>query len=61
MATSKADARRGINGKGFYINDKAIESSELHITEADLQGPPEGRFLMLRKGKKNYVRLVLEE
>src|SRR5687767_13374480 len=22
LATSKADARRGINGKGFYINDK---------------------------------------
>jgi len=60
LASSKADARRGISGKGFYINDKAIESTELHITEADLQGPPEGRFLMLRKGKKNYVRLVLE-
>jgi tyrosyl-tRNA synthetase len=60
LATSKADARRGINGRGFYINDKAIESTELHITEAELQGPPEGRFLMLRKGKKNYVRLVLE-
>src|SRR5215204_1814143 len=52
LASSKADARRGISGKGFYINDKAIESTELHITEADLQGPPEGRFLMLRKGKK---------
>jgi tyrosyl-tRNA synthetase len=60
LATSKADARRGINGKGFYINDNPIESTDLHISEADLQGPPESRFLMLRKGKKNYVRLVLE-
>jgi tyrosyl-tRNA synthetase len=60
LATSKADARRGISGKGFYINDNPIESTDLHISEADLQGPPGGRFLMLRKGKKNYVRLVLE-
>jgi tyrosyl-tRNA synthetase len=60
LATSKADARRGINGKGFYLNDNPIESTDLHIGEADLQGPPESRFLILRKGKKNYVRLVLE-
>ena len=25
-----------------------------------LQGPPEERFVILRKGKKNYVRLVIE-
>ena len=60
LATSKADARRGIKGGGFYVNDKPIETTELYVAEDDLQGPPEGRFLMLRKGKKNYVRLVLE-
>jgi hypothetical protein len=30
------------------------------IAEDSLQGPPGERFLILRKGKKNYVRLVLE-
>ena len=60
LATSKADARRGIKGGGFYVNDKAIESPELHVAEDELQGPPDGRFVILRKGKKNYVRLVLE-
>jgi tyrosyl-tRNA synthetase len=60
LATSKADARRGIKGKGFYLNDKPIEAADLELTEGELQGPPESRFIILRKGKKNYVRLVLE-
>ena len=60
LASSKADARRGIQGKGFYLNDEPIETVDLHIDEDALQGPPEGRFVILRKGKKNYIRLVLE-
>jgi tyrosyl-tRNA synthetase len=60
LASSKADARRGIRGKGFYLNDAPIETAELQLAEDELQGPPEHRFVMLRKGKKNYVRLVLE-
>ena len=60
LASSKADARRGIQGRGFYLNGEPIESIELRIDEGSLQGPPEERFVILRKGKKNYVRLVLE-
>ena len=60
LATSKADARRGIQGKGFYMNDEPIETVDRELDEDELQGPPEGRFVILRKGKKNYVRLVLE-
>ena len=60
LASSKADARRGIKGKGFYLNEEPIETADLELREEDLQGEPGSRFLMLRKGKKNYVRLVLE-
>jgi tyrosyl-tRNA synthetase len=60
LASSKADARRGIQGKGFYLNGLPIDDVELRIGEDSLQGPPEERFVILRKGKKNYVRLVLE-
>ena len=60
LATSKADARRGIQGKGFYVNDEPIEAADLQLADEQLQGPPEERFVILRKGKKNYVRLVLE-
>jgi tyrosyl-tRNA synthetase len=60
LATSKADARRGIQGKGFYLNGRPIDDVELRVSEDALQGPPDARFVILRKGKKNYVRLVLE-
>jgi tyrosyl-tRNA synthetase len=60
LATSKADARRGIQGKGFYLNDEPIETVDRELDEDELQGPPGRRFVILRKGKKNYVRLVLE-
>ncbi|MBA2457779.1 MAG: tyrosine--tRNA ligase [Gemmatimonadales bacterium] len=60
LASSKADARRGIQGKGFYLNGRQIDSVELRLGEETLQGPPEARFVILRKGKKNYVRLVIE-
>ena len=60
LASSKADARRGIQGKGFYLNDEPIETADLQVAEDQLQGPPGGRFVILRKGKKNYIRLVLE-
>jgi tyrosyl-tRNA synthetase len=60
LATSKSDARRGIQGKGFYLNGRPIDDVELAIGEDALQGPPDERFVILRKGKKNYVRVVLE-
>ncbi len=60
LASSKADARRGIQGGGFYLNGEPIASADLVIGDASLQGSPEAPFLILRKGKRNYVRLVVE-
>jgi len=59
LASSKADARRGIQGRGFYLNDAPIEAADLQLQEEQLQGPPDGRFVILRKGKKNYVKLLV--
>ncbi|HEU4954514.1 MAG TPA: tyrosine--tRNA ligase [Gemmatimonadales bacterium] len=61
LAASKGDARRGIQGRGFYLNDQAIDAVDLTLGEDDLQGPSDRRFVILRKGKKNYVRLVLTD
>jgi tyrosyl-tRNA synthetase len=59
LASSKADARRGIQGRGFYLNDEPIETVDLQLADEQLRGPPGNRFVILRKGKKNYVRVVL--
>lgn len=60
LAKSKAEARRGIQGRGFYLNDVPVESIDLQLGENEFKGPPDDRYVLLRKGKKNYVRLVLE-
>ena len=60
LAKSKAEARRGIQGRGFYLNDVPVESVDLRLGENEFKGPPGDRYVMLRKGKRNYVRLVLE-
>jgi tyrosyl-tRNA synthetase len=61
LASSKGEARRGIQGRGFYLNDQAIDAVDLTLGDEDLQGPSDRRFVILRKGKKNYVRLVLTD
>jgi len=57
LASSKADARRGLQGGGYYINGEQVGDLGRHLTLDDFGGRP---WVLLRKGKKNYVKLVLE-
>jgi tyrosyl-tRNA synthetase len=59
LASSKADARRGIHAGGFYLNGRQIVDVNLDVPEGEVQGPDDQRFIVLRKGKKNYAKLVL--
>ena len=51
VASSKGEARRAVEGGGIYVNAVRVESAETLVT---LDHAIEGRFLVLRKGKKNY-------
>lgn len=51
VATSKGDARRGVEGGGIYVNNQRVDSVDAHVRAADFI---EGRYLVLRKGKKRY-------
>ena len=55
LASSKADGRRGIQGGGYYLNGEQVTDVNRRITFADFGNR---EFLLLRKGKKNYVKLV---
>ena len=44
LATSKAEARRGIQGKGFYLNGRPIEDVELRIGERFAAGATRETF-----------------
>jgi len=57
LASSKGDARRGIQGKGFLVNGEAIAAPERTLGEADLL---HGAYVMLQKGKRNHALLVFE-
>ncbi len=56
LASSKADARRGIQGRGYYVNGEQVGDVNRRLTADDFGGR---NFVLLRKGKKNYVKLVV--
>jgi tyrosyl-tRNA synthetase len=56
LATSKSDANRAIEGGGVYLNGARVDGVGVRAT---LDAFIEGRFLVLRKGKKNYALVKL--
>jgi tyrosyl-tRNA synthetase len=58
LSTSKGQARKDIEGGGIYRNNVREESAQRTLTTQDLLF---GRYLLLRKGKRNYVVLVVPE
>ena len=48
---SKGEARRGIQEGGIYVNNRRVTDPSLNVTISDFI---EGKFLVLRRGKKNY-------
>ncbi len=48
---SKGEARRAISEGGIYLNNQRVSEPTQQVTVADLL---DGRFLVLRRGKKNY-------
>ncbi|MFT3917292.1 MAG: tyrosine--tRNA ligase [Anaeromyxobacteraceae bacterium] len=57
LASSKGDAKRGIQGKGFLVNGEVVAAPERTLGSADLL---HGRYLMVQKGKRNHAMLVVE-
>jgi tyrosyl-tRNA synthetase len=57
LATSKADARRGLTGGGFSVNGIAAEEARA-VSAGDLLA---GGVVLLRKGKKNWAALKLAD
>jgi len=56
LAPSKGEARRAIEGGGIYLNGRRIEQADARALASEAI---EGRFLVLRKGKKNYALVKL--
>jgi tyrosyl-tRNA synthetase len=57
LASSKSDARRGIQGKAFSVNGAQVAAPERTLGATDLL---HGRYVLLQKGKRNHALLVVE-
>jgi tyrosyl-tRNA synthetase len=51
LASSKADARRAIQGGGMYLNNERIGDVAQSVTTAEAI---DGQYLLLRKGRRQY-------
>ena len=51
LASSKADARRAIEGGGIYINNARVSDGATVVMLSQAIG---GRFLVLRRGRRQY-------
>jgi tyrosyl-tRNA synthetase len=55
---SKGEMRRMVTGGGLSLNKQKVTSPEQEITPADLIGD---KYILIQKGKKNYVLLKVTE
>ena len=58
LASSKADARRGIQQQGFSVNGVRLAEADRRLTAGDLL---HGRYLVLQKGRKNYAMMEVRK
>jgi tyrosyl-tRNA synthetase len=56
LATSKGEARRGIQQNGFSVNGAPVGATDRSLGAADLRP---GGFVLLQKGKRNYALLAV--
>ncbi|MEO8448377.1 MAG: tyrosine--tRNA ligase [Gemmatimonadota bacterium] len=52
LASSKADARRGIQGQGFSVNGDKVTETDGTLTGQDVIA---GRYIALQKGRRNFA------
>lgn len=56
LCTSKSEARKLVDGGGISVNDRKVNDIKYTLTTDDLsQG-----YCLLRKGKKNYMKIVVK-
>lgn len=56
LCASKSESRRMIEGGGITLNDQKVTDFRRTIIESDLVD----NYVILRKGKKNYLKVVFE-
>ena len=58
LAQSRSQSRKLIEQGGVYLNNHRVLDAEQRVTTADVLP---GSRIMLRRGKKEYVAVVVEQ
>jgi tyrosyl-tRNA synthetase len=58
LSSSKGQARKDVEGGGIYLNNVRVNEFSRSVTTSDLLF---GKYLLLRKGKRTYAVLSVEE
>jgi tyrosyl-tRNA synthetase len=58
LESSKGAARRSIAGGGIYLNNRRVSEEDRMVTVGDCI---DGRYLVLRKGRKSYRLVAVKE
>ena len=56
LCSSKSEARKMIEGGGIYLNDEKMQDIRRVLMDSDLTDD----YCILRKGKKNYMKVVVK-
>ena len=56
LCASKSESRRMIEGGGIYLNENKVTDIRQPLLDTDLTD----NYAILRKGKKNYMKVVVE-
>jgi tyrosyl-tRNA synthetase len=58
LCPSKGQARKDVEGGGIYLNNVRVAEAARTVSTSDLLF---GRYLLLRKGKRSYSLLKVEQ
>lgn len=57
LSSSKGQAKKDIQGGGVNVNNCRIQDIQTKLTQSDVHF---GKYILLRRGKKNYAALIVE-
>ena len=58
LSASRGQAKKDLQGGGVYVNQERIQEVGHKLSSADIKKPP---YILIRRGKKNYGYLKVEE
>lgn len=57
LTNSRGDAKKAVKEGGAYVNNQRVQEMGYKLSDSDVHY---GKYILLRRGKKNYAALIIE-